>query len=170
MNKILFQSNTDIKTIAFYLALSLPAIPCIQDNQLNYDTNSNICSIEWKWNKGNYIPSCVLEKERLSNRLNKLVEMYSDDEDIVPLSEEAIDNFKSLLSVCEDKILRNWTLFSNNRGALSLQYHSEDCPASIICIAEKQISYVIEKKDTLKISGIEPFSPNSIISLLSKMA
>lgn len=106
---------------------------------------------------------------RLERRLNKLVEMYADDEEVAPISEKSIANFRALLVAEFNSLLRDWSLFSNDKGALSLEYQKRDHSLSTICISDTQISYYIEKDNNTVVYGVEPFSIDVVQFVLQKV-
>lgn len=112
------------------------------------------------------------ETDRLKTRLSKLVEMFDDkdDDELVPISARAIENFEELILDCDDETLfEGWNLFSNNKGALCLEY-KEPSITSSINIGETHITYFIEGNgDGTSIQGQEPFSPEAVSLVMDKV-
>lgn len=115
------------------------------------------------------------ETDRLKTRLSKLVEMFDDkdDDELVPISARAIENFEELILDCSDEMLLDgWNLFSNNKGALCLEYKEykgHDITSSIN-IGETHITYFIEGNgDGTSIQGQEPFSPEAVSLVMDKV-
>lgn len=112
------------------------------------------------------------ETDRLKSRLSKLVVLFDDkdDDELVPISSRAIGNFEKLILGCEEETLFDgWSLFSNNKGALCLEY-KEHVITSSICIGETHITYFIEcNGDGTLIQGQEPFSPEAVSLVMRKV-
>lgn len=110
-----------------------------------------------------------IEVSRLERRLNNLVELYSDEEDVVPISQLAINNIRTLLLTENNSLLCGWNIFSNDKGALTLEYQRREKALATICISDSQISYHVEKHNEMQVYGIEPFSKEAVCSLLQKV-
>lgn len=118
---------------------------------------------------GKFIQS--FEVKRLQNRLSELIKIFGDEEDeeVVAIREKAIENFKKVLNQCNNSLLKDWHLFSNNMGALSLEYMCNGFSSSI-CIGETHITYFVENKESgTKILGQECFDSESVISVMKKV-
>lgn len=161
-------ANID-KTFALGAAFSL-GMPSISSLSLPEDTASTYTYVEWTLNAKNKIQQAT-ETNRLLRRLTCLIDTYAEDEDAKPIAEDASDNLRRFLSVLKnDDLLRGWSLFSNDRGALTLEFNKGEEASASICIAETQISYFVDKGKTTRITGIEPFGTLAIVNILSKVA
>lgn len=112
------------------------------------------------------------ETDRLKSRLSKLVVLFddNDDDELVPISSRAVENFEKWILGCGDETtLDGWSLFSNNKGALCLEYKEHGITSSIN-IGETHITYFIEGNgDGTSIQGQEPFSTEAVSSVMDKV-
>ena len=156
------------KMVAFGAAITL-GMPSISSLSLPEDNSSTYTHVEWTINAQNKIKQAT-EANRLQRRLAYLIETYAEDEDAKPIAKEASANLKTFLSTLEyDYLLKGWNLFSNDCGALTLEYNKGNEASASICIAETQISYFVDKGKTTRITGIEPISASTIVNILSKV-
>ena len=123
---------------------------------------------EWQLNAHNQMQRST-ETNRLHRRLAHLIEVYNDDEDASPINLLAANNVTTLLANVADNLLAGWNLFSNDKGALTMEYKVSASVKAAICIAESQISYFIDKEKDTRITGLEPFSVDSVTAILKKV-
>lgn len=131
--------------------------------------NARSSYLEWKIDSVKKI-SLAPESVRLQKRLAYIVELCSDDEDVMPIGEASKRNVERILVDIKDTLLRGWNLYPNNNGTLSLELKEGPVVSAIISIGYNMISYSIEKAEQMHIVGKEPFSFEAVESLLIKMA
>ncbi|MBQ0159705.1 MAG: hypothetical protein KBT28_03665 [Bacteroidales bacterium] len=152
-------------TTSTLLALSFVCSPSVSAN-----TPSGIVNDGILFNIGESNPVINrMQVSRLERRLNKLVEIYLDEEDAAPISELAISNTKKILVTENNSLLKDWDMFSNDKGAITLEYQRRENARATICISDTQISYFLEKKNRMQVYGIEPFSEEAVCSILKKV-
>lgn len=153
--------------VAFLFSLSLNS-----QNQMFESVrqiNAGFSSLEWKIDSAKKI-SLAPESVRLQKRLAYIVELCSDDEDVMPIGVASISNMQKILMDVQDTLLKGWNLYPNNNGTLSLELKEDSGVSAIISIGYNMISYSIEKAEQMHIVGKEPFSFEAVESLLIKMA
>lgn len=102
--------------------------------------------------------------DRLIKRLDTVIQNNNDDTDIIPISQNSINNVRLILSSCKDEYLENWNIFPTNLGAISLQYKGKNLNSTIE-IGSENISYFIES-DLFTDYDLKQFSIENIINIL----
>lgn len=123
-------------------------------------------SVEWKFNSSKRIVLAT-ESARLMRRLDNVIALCADDDDIMPIGKPAIMNMKCVLKDVKDHLLKGWNIFPNNNGTLALEC-KENGVAAIISIGYNMISYSVTYGEQIHIIGKEPFSFDAVNCLLAK--
>lgn len=164
------KSNNISPIVSSFTVLLLAFLQPTQSLAIN-----NICKerincpqVEWKFNSSQRI-AIANESVRLHRRLRDIISLCADEDDMMPIGQDAIKNMKCILVDIKDSLLNGWNIFPNNNGTLSMEYKRNDNISAVISIGYNMISYSLKKDDRIHIIGKEPFSFSAIENLLEKI-